>query len=225
MPTFYAAGTTIQLSTAPLDNVITTNPIQSKCPQTTKEVEDISYEFAEASKAGTLNEDALKDELTGSNVRFLGKNRDLPFFMVGSGKKFFDDVLERGQKRTKRAARIPPPKQTVEVVPVNEGILAAPGTHTTDETSGVRISNGKLLSIEKWGRDIVRLAFGIGGCQHPVQDTSQDHDPGFVPPAIPHALCLTVFLSPTTFIRTNVKEGKKSLYHDIKVLLEHHPPS
>ncbi|KAL9132222.1 MAG: hypothetical protein Q9217_000026 [Psora testacea] len=216
MPTFYALGTTIQLSTALLKNVITANPIQNKCREATKEVEDISYEFARASKDGTLAEDALEDEATGSHLRFLGANRDLPFFMVRGGEDLFDDGFHVKARRTRRAARIPPLKQTVKNVLAERGTWADLDVGAKAGTSKRDDSNGRLplraFCDEHHSTDLC-----TGARRKPEPDTVNDCDPNRTTPAIPHALCLTVFLSPASFIRSNTKKTTKAVYHDIKI--------
>ncbi|KAL9104526.1 MAG: hypothetical protein Q9163_000557 [Psora crenata] len=186
MPTFYASGTTVQLSTATLKNVTTASPLQCKCPQATKEVEGIAYEFSRASRDCTLAEDILEDEFTGSHLRFLGKNREFPFFMVRGGKNFFDQGSDRNGQRTKRPARVPPVKQTVEFMAVKE----------ENTSKGARRN---------------------GACRLSSQDVNNTCGANHIPPPIPRALCLTVFLSPATFIQSNVRKARQTVYHDVKI--------
>ncbi|KAL2042074.1 hypothetical protein N7G274_005262 [Stereocaulon virgatum] len=49
----------------------------------------------------------------------------------------------------------------------------------------------------------------------PFQPVSRDTDPEYTPPQIPQALCLTVFLSPSSFIRT--KQDNVSVTNDVKI--------
>jgi len=116
MPTFYAKSTAAQLSIADLEKSTTRNPISRQCPESTKAVEIAALEFARASKHGTLREDAIDDKATGSHMRFLGKHRDVPFFMVEAGKHLFDP--ETTERRNRKAVRVPSLKPTVELVPL-----------------------------------------------------------------------------------------------------------
>ena len=89
MPTNHGRKTTIQLSVAELGNVITQNPQNRQCAQTTSSITKTDLEFIETSKDGTLAEQPLngKDD---SHVQFLGKHEDMPFFMVRAGKELFN---------------------------------------------------------------------------------------------------------------------------------------
>ena len=105
MPTFYGAGTTVQLSAANLQRAASEDPLPNKCPQASRNVEAMADEFTRALLNGTLAEDDVIDETTGMRTRFLGKQHDMPFFMVRAGEGFF---AEKGEgKRTIRPARVP----------------------------------------------------------------------------------------------------------------------
>lgn len=88
MPTFYASGTTIQLSTANLEAVITKEPSINKSATSTGNIEQAGDALAKGSIDGTLAEDMLVDEKTQSHLRYLGSNRDMPFFLERAGAGF-----------------------------------------------------------------------------------------------------------------------------------------
>ena len=90
MPTFYASGTTIQLSTAKLEDVTTKEPSINKSQTTTGNIERAGNALAKGSIDGTLAEDMLVDEETQSHLRYLGSNRDMPFFLERAGAGFLD---------------------------------------------------------------------------------------------------------------------------------------
>ena len=109
MPTFYANGITIQLSTARLEDVITRKPTTSNTPQSTLSIEKAGDALTRGSIDGTLAEDALLDETTNSHLRYLGENRDMPFFLARAGQGYFDI---KGKARTRAPARVPPIKHS-----------------------------------------------------------------------------------------------------------------
>lgn len=104
MPTFYALKTTVQLSVADLGRATTLNPHTQQSLAASKVIRNAAQEFARGSKDGTLTETPLYAE-DGSHVRFLGKQGNMPFFMVHAGKSFFDSTTK--EKRNRRPARIP----------------------------------------------------------------------------------------------------------------------
>ena len=90
MPTFHSNQTTIQLSTANLQKSATPNPLVNKCSQSARNIESALAKIIKGSVTGTLPEDAIQDEATGSTIRFLGKHRDMPFLLVRTGEGFFE---------------------------------------------------------------------------------------------------------------------------------------
>lgn len=96
----------MQLSAANLQKATSEDPPNSKCPQATRNIADVADEFTRALVDGTLAEDDIIDEVTGSRTRFLGNHRDMPFFMVRAGEGFFAEDGEG--RKTNRPARVPP---------------------------------------------------------------------------------------------------------------------
>ena len=109
MPTFYAQGTTVQLSVADLGRATTPNLHTQQSLAASASIRDISQEFTRGSKDGTLTETSLETE-KGHHLRFLGKHGTVPFLMVHAGQHFFD--LSSKEKRNRRPARIPLAGQT-----------------------------------------------------------------------------------------------------------------
>ena len=89
MPKNYGRNTSIQLSVADLAKVITQNPRPKQCPETTSSAASIESEFLKSSEHWTLAEETFYDQ-DGRHLWFLGKAKDIPFFMVHAGKDFFD---------------------------------------------------------------------------------------------------------------------------------------
>lgn len=135
MPTFYAIGTTIQLSTTKIEDAITKMPTVNKSAQSTRNIQEVEDAFSKGSVDGTLAEDAIIDESTGSHLRFLGTHRDMPFLLVRAGEGFFN-VDGRGQ-RTRTAARVPPLKHSGKDV-ADKNSLANSGASLSLDEAGVR---------------------------------------------------------------------------------------
>jgi len=135
MPTYYARETTVQLSVADIGRSTTLSPSHRQSYEATQNIEIASQEFVKASRNGTLTEDALLDEETGSHVRFLGQARDMPFFIVRAGRTFFDFGLEPHQKRNRRSARLPLPARAIDALqnPKGSSIGKVPDTKAEGE--------------------------------------------------------------------------------------------
>lgn len=105
MPTLYGHSTSVQLSVANLAKATTQNPESRQCNASTASIKKIDLEFAKASRDGTLAETVLLGD-DGRHLRFLGKSKDMPFFMVCAGKNFFDpDCMENTTIRPARSVR------------------------------------------------------------------------------------------------------------------------
>lgn len=199
MPTLYGQKTTVQLSVADLGRATNANPKMQQSLAASESVRNVAQEFARGSKDGTLTETPLSTE-DGSHVRFLGKHGDMPFFMVHAGKNFFDLTTE---KKNRRPAR----------VPLAGSIDGAPASTAVD------------LDGEKGGG----FGTGKGGkasqirsytpAYHPAHtpSASMEPNPKYTPPFIPHALCLTVFLSSSSFIRIKDKATMRTEMNDVKI--------
>ena len=136
MPTFYAQKTTVQLSVADLGRATTPNPRTQQCHAASESIRNIAREFARGSRDGTLTETPLHTE-DGSHVRFLGKQENMPFFMVHAGKNFFDSTTK--EKRNRRPARMP-------FVGKAEGTSASTAVDLDGERVGIGASNdGKIF--------------------------------------------------------------------------------
>ena len=106
MPTFYAQNTTVQLSVADLARATTSKPHTQQSHATSESIRNVAQEFTRGSKDGTLTETPFyTNDQDGGHLRFLGKIRNMPFFMVHAGKNFFD--VNTKEKRNRRPARLP----------------------------------------------------------------------------------------------------------------------
>lgn len=199
MPTFYAQKTTVQLSVTDLGRATTTNPRRQQSLAASESIKNVAQEFARGSKDGTLTETPLYTE-DGSHIRFLGKHEDMPFFMVHAGNNFFD--LATKEKTNRRPARVP-------LAGKGEGKSASTAVDLDGETVSIRTSkDGKLPQL--W-------------CQISDSDCANSSpviiEPNsmYKPPLIPHALCLTVFLSNSSFVRTTDRGTTRKEINDVKI--------
>ena len=136
MPRFAGVGTTIQLSVADLRRTTTLNPGTQQSVAVTESIKYVAQEFARGSIDGTLTEtplcteDGNEDE---SHMQFLGKLRNMPFYMVQAGKNFFH--LRTKEKRNRRPFRVPP-------IENGEGESASMTIDGRGEQIGVETSTG-----------------------------------------------------------------------------------
>lgn len=138
MPTFYGRETTVQLSVAELGRATTSKPRTQQSLAASESIRNVAQEFARGSKDGTLTETPIYTD-DGSHVRFLGKQRDMPFFMVHAGKNFFD--LNSKEKRNRRPAR-------VSLAGKGEGGSDSTAVDLDEAKIGVATSNnGKTLQL------------------------------------------------------------------------------
>ena len=105
MPTFYSRRTAVQLSVSDLPEATTPHPMSHQSKEATKNVQDVTKALIKGSRDGTLMEDPINIRDTQSHIDFLGKDRDMPFFMVQAGKDYFNQGDSGG--RTKRPIRLP----------------------------------------------------------------------------------------------------------------------
>ena len=82
MPKFYAGGTAIKLSAVRLQDTITEQPTVNKSIQSTLNVKEAEDAFSKSGLDDAFAETAIEDEETQSHMRFLGRSRDMPFFLV-----------------------------------------------------------------------------------------------------------------------------------------------
>ena len=104
MPTFYGQNTTVQLSVADLSRATNPKSRTQRSLTASESIRNVAQEFSRGSEDGTLTETPLYTE-DESHVRFLGKQGNMPFFMVHAGKNLFD--LTTKEKRNRRPARVP----------------------------------------------------------------------------------------------------------------------
>ena len=123
MPTSYGRNTSVQLSVASLASVITPKPRCKQCPETSSCIRQIELAFTEASTEGTLAEESINGE-DGRHLQFLGRNKDLPFFMVRAGKDFYNP---NATTKTTRQ-----PAKTVEQQTTEKLSLYDVGSHGTE---------------------------------------------------------------------------------------------
>lgn len=97
MPTLYARSTTVQLSVADLKTTTTTN-YKPSLGSNMGEVTNNTAEFARGSRNGTLTETPLYTDDSGTHMRFLGRHKNMPFFIVQAGKHFFDRKIDKVRK-------------------------------------------------------------------------------------------------------------------------------
>lgn len=91
MPKFYAGGTSIKLSAIKLQDTITEQPTVNKSIQSTLNVKQAEDAFSKSGVDGGFAENAIEDEETQSHMRFLGRSRDMPFFLVHAKERTFED--------------------------------------------------------------------------------------------------------------------------------------
>lgn len=106
MPTYSSRLTTVQLAVADLQDTTTTNPKTRARVGVYDEITECADKMAKASIHGTLDEIPVSTEANNSTpILFLGKFRNMPFFLVRAGKAFFEPNAEG--RRTRRPARVP----------------------------------------------------------------------------------------------------------------------
>lgn len=143
MPTLYARSTTVQLSVADLKATTTTKhkpSVGSNMGEVTKN----ATEFVRGSRNGTLTEIPLYTDDGGTNMRFLGRHQNMPFFMVQAGKHYFDRKI--GKVRTRKPQRDP-----------SEKAVQAPPAHAlrtvlsvVEDTAGIEDKCGHEKVLEGW---------------------------------------------------------------------------
>ena len=211
MPTFSGNNTTLQLSTANILKSTTANPTGIKSSQCTSNVESAINEFAKASISGTLAEDVIEDEATGSSVRFLGKHQDMPFLMVRAGKGFYEK--ERLGARTGRVARMLFDTRGAKATPhrnsASDGLPASGSSSGNVEDLGPSSRPCGSMYAKKYAAN--RYIAKPGSKSDNQHGSSSDDSEG----SLPCALCLTVFISPASFIAAKAKRPN-GMFEDIK---------
>ena len=142
MPTLYCRSTTIQLSISGLTLATTAYPVPHQSREARDNIQHATEALVKGSRDGTLTEDPLYSEKTQSHINFLGKNQDMPFFMVHAGKDYFDSQNNK-RGRNRRVARSP-------LVETNS--RPAPGLSSTGvNTSGSNFETGSNIQSKKAG--------------------------------------------------------------------------
>lgn len=200
MPKFYGRNTAIQVSVAELAKVTTQNPRPRQCPESTSSIGKIELEFTKASKEATLAEESLNGK-DGRHLRFLGTNEDMPFFMVQAGKNFFNpDAMARRTRRPAKSLK----QQTTDKVSVYDS-----------DGDGIEKGLYKLLFLHSRLAAIVRPDKLLDG-EIPTGQSDADYQK----PVVPHALCLAVFLTKSSFLYNTYENGsKKTSKSDIKIIV------
>ena len=199
MPTFYAQKTTVQLSVADLGRATNPNPRTQQSLAASESIRNVAQEFARGSKDGTLTETPLYTE-DGSHVRFLGKHGNMPFFMVHAGHNFFDVATK--EKRNRRPARMP----------LAERGSASTAADLDEDAIGTKTSkDGKRPQFCSYLTYVPAYNFGNASL------ASVEPNPKYKPPLVPHALCLTVFLSNSSFVRTKDVVTTRTEMNDVKI--------
>ena len=110
MPTFYARSTTIRLSTADHALTTTAKPVGHSSKEAADHLQNIIAEFANGAEGGGMSETSIDDKESGSHIRFLGKRKDMPFFMIRAGK---DSLSSNNPTGKREAPAVPPPEASV----------------------------------------------------------------------------------------------------------------
>lgn len=211
MPTLYSRLTTVQLSTSDLAEAITARPVTHQSTEATDNVRDAIGGLIKGSRDATLTEDPLYTDDEQSHIRFLGRNQNMPFFMVHAGKDYFN--LDDNGRRTRRPARLPS---------VNDRNKSAVDESLPPRaTSKNVLKNSSDFQSERIGLKIRFLPHGTNLNQF-AGDSAVENSSGQVPngaslPLKPHALCLTVFLSNASFLRKYDPKLGKTTANDVKI--------
>ena len=156
-------------------------------------------------------EDPLCTPEGESHLRFLGKNQDMPFFMVQAGKGYFNCNASGG--RIKRPIRIPlaeaKEKSTTRAFLV---------THAAGNNG---LSNSADLRAEAAGMKSHTLCYVImvDRCADNSTATQPSRQAKSNPLIVlkPLTLCLTVFLSTASFLGKRDPKTKRATFSDVKI--------
>ncbi|KAG8533688.1 uncharacterized protein KY384_001429 [Bacidia gigantensis] len=187
MPTFYSGGITVQLSTADLRETSTTVPAHNQCPETTRNTKRTADVIAQASVAGTLAEDAIEDQSTGSHFRWVGNDRDVPFLLVRAGEGYFQEP-----RRVIKPARLETLKQLTE-------------SAVSEDQSRKRFQDSQTienLSSEQFKQLQKECSYSAA----PESEAPQNA-----------ALCLNVFLSRKTFYPITNEDTSGVKFADLRI--------
>ena len=197
MPKHYGRKTAVQLSVADIAKAITQNPRSKQCLETSNSAASIESEFLNSSEHRTLAENAFNDH-DGRHLWFLGKAKDIPFLMVHAGEYFFDpDCIE---KRTRR------PAKTIEQQQADNVSIYDHDANQIDKSTS-RCGHFFRQTDLNIVTDLSQLKYQIAG-----------QKPDYSPSNVPHALCLTVFLTKASFSYTTYeKKTLKTTTNDIKI--------
>lgn len=214
MPTFFSRWTTVQLSVADLPKTTINDPKLRKGQDVYEGISNTTLEFAKASRNGTLAETPLNDSETGSHMRYLGVNEDMPFFIVHAGKDFFNP--NTNEPRNRWPERVPPeafdqaPVRLASSLPspsmVNASVYEEPAAKGEE---GEDQHRSRLFSASQ------HRGFSVRFLDEKSVDLLQlqARPPSFEP----QALCLTVFLSKASFFRKYDAKLKRNVFHDLKI--------
>lgn len=207
MPTFYSRTTAIQLSVSDLSEATTLHPMSHQSKEATNNVQDVTKAFVKGSRYRTLMEDPINIRDTQSHIDFLGKDRDMPFFMVQAGKDYFNQDNSGG--RTKRPIRLPLIETTNKSAPRSSPDLCRTVNDWIEnglETPGLKLRFLCHRTISNQTADKV------------IATSAYEHPQARAPVALkPYALCLTVFLSSASFLRRRTKIWQKATFGDVKI--------
>ena len=201
MPTFVARSTTIHLCTT--DKVDTNS--SNLCGNATKDqLDSIAYEFK---KATVLPERPLRDG--GFQLRFIGNDKDMPFYMVLAGKGIGSDLSASlpkslGSKNPQKAllndADSKPQHQVDSSEEGSDGLrLDSSGLSTTRGSDRQLIRSPSFQSASDLTPSLITL--------NKQQSLTKSLNPGipllteYNKPIKPQALCLTIAFTKESFIK------------------------
>ncbi|KAL9110697.1 MAG: hypothetical protein Q9187_008019, partial [Circinaria calcarea] len=229
MPTFYARSTTIRLSTADHALTTTAKPVGHSSKEAADHLQNIMAEFAKGAEGGGMSETSIDDKESGSHIRFLGKRKDMPFFMIRTGKDSLSSNNPTGKREapavpapgasvrrrrslmvTRSVSGSTPLNNTTEVAPEDEISLAAhsiPGLEINNVVDdGTRDEHASRTSGFRDRRlETLEVVTRDTPMNDDVLRAVSDHPLNVNGPVNQHAgkprsLCLTVALSKSSFI-------------------------
>ncbi|MCJ1299473.1 hypothetical protein MMC08_002265 [Hypocenomyce scalaris] len=213
MPTYFARSTKVELSVSSLAKSTDQGPLSHRDAQTKIKLQAAASEL---SNGTVLKEMPIYTDNGGSHMRFLGEHNDMPFFMVRTGKYFFDDEMHGSTN--KRSSIVSSPASSTSSCD-SIALIGSSSTLSSLPTSTPKLemdlAQCSKAPTEK-GKDAISTTVS-------VYDTSGDRElrPFSTPQARlvpePHALTLTVFLSKASFLKTFDRKLEKYITQDVKI--------